>query len=372
MSTAALVARVVLAAIFLVAGAAKLTDSDRSEFLVGFGVPRRLAAAGGIALPIAELVVAGALLPRGSAWWGAWGALGLLAAFIVAIAFNLARGRTPDCHCFGQIHFAPAGKGTLLRNLVLAAMAVFVLARGSGHVGPTATAWAGQLSAAAWAGVGGGLVLVFLLATGGRLLVAMLRSHGELLLRIDALEAQLAEQGFVLAARDPQRALGLTVGTRAPMLEVETLDGERVTLDQLRTAGLPLLLVFSDPGCGPCKALLPRIGDWQRDHSDRVTVALISRGEQEVNRGQTCEHGIPHVLLQEDQEAAHAFEVPGTPGAVLIGPAGNISSQVVMGAEAIEQLVASVLGSPPGSGISEAAEGNGEPEPHGLRISRMP
>jgi uncharacterized membrane protein YphA (DoxX/SURF4 family)/peroxiredoxin len=367
MSTAALVARILLAGVFLVAGVAKLADPRRSEFLTSFGVPRRLSAPAGIALTVAELGVAGALLPRGSAWWGAWGALALLAAFIAGITFNLAHGRTPDCNCFGQLHSAPAGKATLLRNVVLAGVAAFVLARGAGHVGPSATGWAGQLSAVAWAGIAGGLVLAFVLATGGRLLMGMLRSHGELLLRIDALEAQLAEQGFALATRDSRRPLGLTVGTRAPLLELRALDGSRASLLDVRSPGLPLLLIFSDPACGPCEALLPRIGDWQRDHSGRMTVTLVTRGDADGHRAQNSKHGISNVLLQQDDEAARAFEVPGTPGAVLIGPAGNISSPVVMGAEAIEELVGSVIGSL----VESPAAGNGgEPASEGQRISR--
>ena len=349
---------------FLIAGVAKLADSDRSEYLISFGVGRWLAVSGGVALPIAELGLAGLLLPRSTAWWGAWGALGLLGAFIAVIALNLARGRTPDCHCFGQLHSAPAGKATLVRNIVLAGVAVLVLARGARHVGPSAIAWAGQLSAAVWSGVAGGVLLAFVLATGGRLLLGLLRSHGTLLLRIDALEVQLAEHGIVLATRDSRRPLGLSVGTLAPMIELLALDGSRTTIADLRRPGLPILLIFSDPSCGPCKALLPRMPDWQRNHSNQVTVALITRGDADENRAQSLKHGISNVLLQRDQEAAHAFEVPGTPGAVVIGPAGNISSPVVMGAEAIEQLLASVIGSPSESG----AEGNGG----GDRASRQP
>ena len=36
-------------------------------------------------------------------------ALALLLAFVGGIVVNLARGTTPDCHCFGQLHSEPAG-----------------------------------------------------------------------------------------------------------------------------------------------------------------------------------------------------------------------------------------------------------------------
>jgi hypothetical protein len=58
--------------------------------------------------------------------------------FVAGISFNLARGRKPDCHCFGQLHSAPVGWTTLLRNGVLAAVAGFILWEGREGAGPGA------------------------------------------------------------------------------------------------------------------------------------------------------------------------------------------------------------------------------------------
>ncbi len=66
-----LLARLVLAGVFLVAGIAKLADWRGSvQAMRGFGVPQRLATPVGIGLPIAELVVAILLLPIATARWG--------------------------------------------------------------------------------------------------------------------------------------------------------------------------------------------------------------------------------------------------------------------------------------------------------------
>src|SRR3954453_4768382 len=128
MGTALLIARLLLAGVFVVAGVTKLRDRAGSQKAVAdFGVPSVLAPALGILLPLAELVVAGSLMPTATAWWGALGALVLLLLFVVGIAVNLARGRKPECHCFGQLHSAPAGWKTLARNGVLAAVAGFIL-----------------------------------------------------------------------------------------------------------------------------------------------------------------------------------------------------------------------------------------------------
>src|SRR5919198_3387171 len=116
--------RLVLAVVFGTAGIAKLLDLEGSrQALADFRVPRRWLRAGAIVLPALELATAVALVPTGSARWGAVAAAVLLVAFIGGIAMALVRGEEPDCHCFGQIHSAPAGRATLARNAVLAVLA---------------------------------------------------------------------------------------------------------------------------------------------------------------------------------------------------------------------------------------------------------
>ena len=87
------------------------------------------------------MAVAVALLVRAAAWYGALGALLLLLLFIVGIAVNMARGRAPDCHCFGQLHAEPVGWRTLARNGVLALIAGFVAWQGRTDAGLSATGW---------------------------------------------------------------------------------------------------------------------------------------------------------------------------------------------------------------------------------------
>lgn len=69
MDVVLLFARLVLAAVFVVAGIAKLIDHAGSRQAVrDFGVPASLAGPLGMVLPLAELAIAIALVPRGSAW----------------------------------------------------------------------------------------------------------------------------------------------------------------------------------------------------------------------------------------------------------------------------------------------------------------
>src|SRR5918992_5454999 len=123
--------------------------------------------------------------------------LGLLMLFVVGIALNLARGRKPDCHCFGQLHSAPAGWNTLARNGVLAAVAGFVLWEGYDGAGPSAVAWLGALSTAQVLGLLGGVLVLALLAGQWVFLVHLLRQNGRLLVRLEAVEESVATSGTV-------------------------------------------------------------------------------------------------------------------------------------------------------------------------------
>jgi methylamine dehydrogenase accessory protein MauD len=344
---ALLIARLLLALVFVVAGVTKLADrAGTRQAVVDFGVPAPLATPLGIFLPLAELAVAAALIPTSTAWWGAVGALALLLLFVAGIGINLARGHKPDCHCFGQLHSAPAGKSTLARNGVLAAVAAFVLWQGYESAGPSGFGWLGSLSIAQLVGLVVGLVVLVLLMAQWWVMIHLLRQNGRLMVRLEALESGHASGDAVLSRNGSQSTAGLRVGSPAPAFELLDLRGERLTLDSLRAPGQQVMLIFTDPGCDPCTELLPEIGRWQRNYADEVTISLISRGDPEENRAKTAEHGVERVLLQQDWEVAAAYQVEGTPSAVLVRPEGTIGSSLALGYEPVETLAAHAVGAP--------------------------
>jgi uncharacterized membrane protein YphA (DoxX/SURF4 family) len=220
MDAALLIARLVLAGVFALAGVAKLSDLEGSrKAIIDFGLPAVLASPLALLLPLAELAVAAALIPASTAWWGALGALGLLMLFVVGISLNLARGRKPDCHCFGQLHSAPAGWKTLARNGVLAAVAGFVLWEGYGVAGPSAISWLGALSAAQLLALVGGVLVLSLLAGQWWFLAHLLRQNGRLLVRLEAVEESVAAGGGLAPSQNGtalHQAEGLPVGSEAP------------------------------------------------------------------------------------------------------------------------------------------------------------
>jgi len=364
MEIALLTARLLLAAMFAVAGLAKLWDPAGSrQALIGFGLPAALATPLGRLLPLAELAVAVALVPTISAWWGALGALALLLVFVAGIGYNLARGRRPECHCFGQLHSAPAGWSTLIRNLLLTAVAGFVVGLGRTTAGLSVLDWLGSLTLTQSLELLGSVLVVALLAFESWGLFQVLQQQGRLLLRLEAVEAQLAANGtpslLAPAASQSTALAGLPVGSAAPPFELADLNGARYSLAALCALRKPVLLLFSDPDCGPCTALLPEIGHWQRDHAPKVVVVLISRGTVEAHRPKATEYGMTHVLLQKDREVAQAYQASGTPCAVLVRPDGTIGSPPARGADAIRALIATTLNPAALNTLPMAAAANG-------------
>jgi thiol-disulfide isomerase/thioredoxin len=123
-----------------------------------------------------------------------------------------------------------------------------------------------------------------------------------------------------------------------------TLKDNRVTSEELTLEGKPVMLLFTDPGCGPCNAMLPEVSRWQEEHADKLTLALISRGEVEENKTRAQEHGLRNVLLQKDWEVSGSYEVRGTPSAVLISPDGKVATPVAGGAEGVRGLLSYAVG----------------------------
>jgi len=277
------------------------------------------------------VICAFALLPTASAWFGAIGVSAMLVLFIAVIAISLARGRRPACHCFGQLHSAPIGPRTLGRNVALLAAAVYIAASGRGQTGAS-LADAGR-SAALMSPTG--LLLALSIASSVTLILVvfrLLKQNGRLLLRLEAVEAKVGI--------DPAEALapGLPVSTTAPPFILPSLDDGRVSMATLGHRGQPVLMVFVEPGCAACDGLLPDVGAWQRRHADRVTIALVSRGDAESNRAKTARHQVQRVLLQRDREVSEAYKVVGIPSAVLVTD-GAVASQLAVGGDAIRALV---------------------------------
>ena len=119
-SLAGRLAAVVLGTVLLVAGIAKRADRGWPQDAAALGTPAWAIPA----LPWFEMLL-GAVLVSGLARPAAAALAGLvLLAFTGLLILNLARGRRPPCACFGASSRRPIGPESLVRNVVLLALAL--------------------------------------------------------------------------------------------------------------------------------------------------------------------------------------------------------------------------------------------------------
>lgn len=157
-------AAVLLAVVFVVAGLAKLLRPRRTATafaLLGLPAPRLFA----LVVPLAELLVAATLLAAPDV--GGVAALVALSFFTTLVAVRLRRGERVPCGCFGAANPAPLTGADVVRNLLLAGLAVGAILQGRPEA-PTTEAWI----AAAVAAVQGWIVVGSLRALSLRRLAA--------------------------------------------------------------------------------------------------------------------------------------------------------------------------------------------------------
>jgi peroxiredoxin/uncharacterized membrane protein YphA (DoxX/SURF4 family) len=332
-----LASRLLLCAVFLLAGFSKVRDRPGSrQSLLDFGVPELLARPFSLLLPIAEIVAAIGLLSASFAWISAAAVVALLLVFIVAIAVSLARGRAPDCRCFGQIHSKPIGWGLAGRDTALAAIAGLVVYAGPRQ--PSFLVWIKQsiefsrVSALFF-------VALVVLVIQWIVIFQIIQQSGRLILRIEALENKIGKEGI---PKESSVLPGLPVGDPAPDFELPDPEGNPVSLRQLLSASQSAMLLFTRPECQPCSVLLPETSAWQRAAAAHFNLAVLSQPTKDGN-AKTNNYGIRAFLLQRDREVFDQYAARGTPSAVIVRADGRIGSPMAEGPEAIRSLVSLLI-----------------------------
>lgn len=120
---------------------------------------------------------------------------------------------------------------------------------------------------------------------------------------------------------------GPRVGAQAPDFELETLSGERMSLQDLR--GTPVLLNFWATWCGPCRIEMPALQDRHDRYQPNFMVVAINFDEPiEAVSDYAAELGLTFpVLLDPGGEVQRLYQIRGYPTSFLIDADGMIRVQ---------------------------------------------
>lgn len=158
-------------------------------------------------------------------------------------------------------------------------------------------------------------------------------------------------------ARSRLNRSGLKAGETAPEFTLPRIDGGELSLADLH--GERVLLVFSDPNCGPCDELAPRLQDLHLQRPD-LQVLVISRRDPDATRTKADALGLTFpVVMQKQWELSLKYGMFATPIGYLIDAEGVLLSDVAVGVEPIlalaEQTAALRVGIEPSRNGKEAA-----------------
>jgi peroxiredoxin len=137
-------------------------------------------------------------------------------------------------------------------------------------------------------------------------------------------------------ARSRLNRSGLKAGAEAPEFQLPRIDGGELSLSELR--GERVLLVFSDPDCGPCDAVAPGLEELHRQRRD-LHVLMVSRRDAEATRSKAARLGLTFpIVMQRQWEISLKYAMFATPIGYLIDERGILASEVAVGVDPILSL----------------------------------
>ena len=152
--------------------------------------------------------------------------------------------------------------------------------------------------------------------------------------------------GFIFAAPAAAQDLGIEVGSTAPAVVVQSLDGKSVNLGQY-IGKTPMLIEFWATWCPNCRELMPTLLDAQKKYGQKVKfvnlAVAINQSPEKVRRFLAA-HPLPHETFYDvDGKAAGAFDAPATSYVVVLDKSGKVVYTGLGGKQDLEAALKKVL-----------------------------
>ncbi|MDP9201641.1 MAG: TlpA family protein disulfide reductase [Gemmatimonadota bacterium] len=133
--------------------------------------------------------------------------------------------------------------------------------------------------------------------------------------------------GSSLATPAVGQDLGIEVGSQAPAVTVESLNGQQVDLGKY-IGKTPMLIEFWATWCANCRELMPTLLEAEKKFGHKVKfVALavaINQSPERVRRF-IAAHPLPHETFYDTGgKAAGAFDAPATSYVVVLDKSGRV------------------------------------------------
>ena len=137
--------------------------------------------------------------------------------------------------------------------------------------------------------------------------------------------------------------LGIDVGSKAPAVTVQSLDGKQVDLGRY-IGKTPMLIEFWATWCANCRELMPTLLDAEKKFGKKVKfVALavaINQSPERVRRFLAA-HPLPHETFYDTEgKAAGAFDAPATSYVVVLDRTGKVVYTGLGGKQNLEAALA--------------------------------
>ena len=118
------------------------------------------------------------------------------------------------------------------------------------------------------------------------------------------------------------------IGNIAPDFQLESVDGETISLNQFQ--GKPVLVNFWAVWCGPCQEEMPIIQDRFRQHNPDLVVLAVEEGESRTDLLKYLEESeVTFFVLMGTDSVAQRYGIYAYPTSYFIDANGIIRSIVV-------------------------------------------